>query len=137
MTQQVHPIRPEDIHPLTDLLRNHRPVLARLRETGRPEVLTVHGKAAVVVQDAEAYQRLLELADQMEVITAVREGLDSIDAGEGMSLDEFKRRFRAKYALPDAPGATGTDGTLSAFTSTSLRMRRWRPSVGPRASSRP
>ena len=110
MTQQVHPIRPEDIHPLTDLLRNHRPVLARLRETGRPEVLTVHGKAAVVVQDAEAYQRLLELADQMEAIIAVREGLDSIAAGEGMSLDEFKRRFRAKYPLPDAPGATGTDG---------------------------
>ena len=67
MSQQVHPIRPEDIGPLTDFLRNHRPALEGLRETGRPEVLTVHGKAAVVVQDAEAYQRLLELAETTTV----------------------------------------------------------------------
>ncbi len=110
MPQQVHPIRPEDIHPLTDFLRNHRDAVGRLRETGRAEVLTVHGKAAVVVQDAESYQRLLELADQMDTIIGIREGLDSIERGEGMSLDEFKRRFREKYPLPDAPGATGTEG---------------------------
>lgn len=113
MSQRIHPIRPEDIHPLTDFLRNHRPAVERLRATGRPEVLTVHGKAAVVVQDADAYQRVLDLADQMETIIAVREGLDSIDAGEGMTLDEFRRRFRARYPLPDAPRATGTDGHRS------------------------
>lgn len=110
MTQQVHPIRPEDIHPLTDFLRNHRAAIGRLRETGRAEVLTVHGKSAVVIQDADAYQRMLDLAEQMDTIICVREGLDSIDEGEGMSLDEFKRRFREKYPLPDAPGATGTQG---------------------------
>ena len=110
MSQQVHPIRPEDIGPLTDFIRNHRPALERLRETGRPEVLTVHGKGAVVVQDVEAYQRMLELAEQMDTIIAVREGLDSINNGEGMSLDEFKRQFRAKYPLPDASRATGTEG---------------------------
>lgn len=110
MSQDAHPIRSEDIHPLTDFLRNHRSALERLRETGRPELLTVHGKAAVVVQDAETYQRILELADQMETIISVREGLDSIDRGEGMSIDEFKRRFREKYPLPDEPGATGTEG---------------------------
>lgn len=85
-------------------------MVERLRESGRPELLTVHGKAAVVVQDAEAYQRMLELADQMDTIIGIREGLDSIDRGEGMSLDEFKRRMREKYPLPDAPGATGTEG---------------------------
>lgn len=110
MPQQVHPIRPEDIHPLTDFLRNHRESVERLRSSGRPEVLTVHGKAAIVVQDAEAYQRLLELAEQMDTIIGVREGLDSIDRGEGMSVDEFKRRFRERYPLPGEPGATGTDG---------------------------
>ena len=110
MPQQVHPIRPEDIHPLTEFLRNHREAVGRLRATGRAEVLTVHGKAVVVVQDAEAYQRMLDLADQMDTIIGIREGLDSIERGEGMSLDEFKRRFRAKYPLPDAPGATGTEG---------------------------
>ena len=104
------PIQPEDIHPLTDFLRNHREALARLRDTGRPELLTVHGRAAVVVQDAEAYQALLELAEQMETILAVREGIDSIDAGEGMTLDELRRRIRERYPLPSPPGATGTEG---------------------------
>ena len=108
MTQQAQPIRPEDIHPLTDFLRNHKPVVGRLRESGRAEVLTVHGKAAVVMQAPAAYQRLLDLADQMETILAIREGLDSIDRGEDMSLDEFKQRFREKYPLPGSTGATGT-----------------------------
>ncbi|HVS08790.1 MAG TPA: type II toxin-antitoxin system Phd/YefM family antitoxin [Planctomycetota bacterium] len=110
MTQQVHPIRPEDIHSLTDFLRNHRQALERLRKSGRPEVLTVHGKASVVVQAADAYQRVLELAERMDAIIGVTDGLDSIDHGEGVSLDEFKSRFRAKYPLPDTPGATGTEG---------------------------
>lgn len=103
------PFRPEDIHPLTEFLRNHREVVERLRSTGRPEILTVHGKASVVVQDARAYQSLMELAGQMEALIGAREGLDSIDRGEGMSLDEFRRRFREKYPLPDEPGATGTE----------------------------
>lgn len=110
MTQHAHPIRPEDIHPMTDFLRNHRMVVERLRASGHPEVLTVHGKAAIVVQDAAAYQRVLELADQMETVIGLREGLDSIERGEGMSLDEFARRFREKHPLSDDPGATGTDG---------------------------
>ena len=110
MSQLVHPIRPEDIHPLTEFLRNHREAVERLRRSGRPEVLTVHGKAAVVVQAADSYQRVLELAERMDAIIGVTEGLDSIDHGEGVSLDEFKRRFRVKHPLPDSPGATGTEG---------------------------
>lgn len=110
MQQQHSGVRAEDIHPLTNFLRSHRRVLDRLRTTGRPEVLTVHGKGAVVIQDVGAYQRTLDLAEQMDAIIGIREGLDSIDGGEGMSLDEFKRRLREKYPLPDLPDATGTDG---------------------------
>lgn len=110
MHEPVYPIRSGDIHPLTDFLRNHRESVDRLRETGRPEVLTVHGKAAVVVQDAEAYENVLRLAMDMDTYLGVREGLEELKRGEGMSLDEFMRRLRAKHPLPDAPGATGTEG---------------------------
>lgn len=58
--------------------------LAHLHETGSPLILTVDGKAEVVVQDAAAYQRLVELADQAErdaFIAAVQEGLDDVEAG--------------------------------------------------------
>jgi len=108
MSQHIQPIRPEDITPLTDFQRNVKEHIRRLQETGRAEVLTVNGRASVVVQDARAYQRLFELAEQMEVLLAVREGLDSAERGKGIFLDELDREFRAKHGLPNRRRATGT-----------------------------
>jgi len=53
-------IKPEDIHSLTDFQRNTREHVERLKQTGRPEILTVNGEAQLVVQHAAAYQRMLE-----------------------------------------------------------------------------
>jgi hypothetical protein len=58
-------IRAEDIGSLTDFARNTKAHLARLKRTGRPELLTVNGKAEVVVQNAAAYQRLLEALEKL------------------------------------------------------------------------
>jgi len=49
-----------DILSLTDFHRNSKVHLNRLRLTGRAAVLTVNGKAEAVVQDAAAYERLLD-----------------------------------------------------------------------------
>ena len=57
-------VRPEDIGSLTDFNRNTKAHLKRLRRTGRPELLTVNGKAEVVVQSAAAYQQLIESLDK-------------------------------------------------------------------------
>ena len=59
-------IRPEDIGSLTDFSRNTKAHLRRLRRTGRPELLTVNGKAEVVIQNASAYQRLIELLEKLK-----------------------------------------------------------------------
>ena len=53
-------IRIQDIASLTDFHRNSTAHCKRLKSSGRPQVLTVNGKAVLVVQDAAAYQRLLE-----------------------------------------------------------------------------
>jgi prevent-host-death family protein len=50
----------QDITSLSNFQRNTRDFLQRLRETGRPLVLTVNGHAELVVQDAASYQRLLD-----------------------------------------------------------------------------
>lgn len=68
-----------DIHPLTGFLRDHKEHMERLAATGRPEVLTVNGKARVVIQDAEAYQRMAEALDAAETERIVRERLASVD----------------------------------------------------------
>jgi prevent-host-death family protein len=77
-----------DIRPLTDFKRNTPEFLRRLKETGQPLVLTINGKAELVVQDARSYQRLLELAERLETIAAVKEGLTSIGLGEGRPMDQ-------------------------------------------------
>ncbi len=51
-----------DITSLSNFQRNTREFLQGLKESARPLVLTVNGKAELVVQDAEAYQRLLDRA---------------------------------------------------------------------------
>ena len=61
-------IRPEDIGSLTDFSRNTKAHLKRLRRSGRPELLTVNGKAEVVVQNALAYQRLIESLESSNAI---------------------------------------------------------------------
>jgi Antitoxin Phd_YefM, type II toxin-antitoxin system len=59
-------IRPEDIGSLTHFNRNTKAHLKRLRRTGRPELLTVNGRAELVVQSASAYQRLLNLLEKLK-----------------------------------------------------------------------
>jgi PHD/YefM family antitoxin component YafN of YafNO toxin-antitoxin module len=71
-----------DIHSLTDFLRNHKEHIDRLRKAGRPEVLTVNGKAALVVQDAKSYQKLLDALDYKESVEGILRGLDDVMAGK-------------------------------------------------------
>ena len=78
----------EDIHPLTDFKRNTSEFLRQLKETGNPVVLTINGKAELVVQDAASYQRLFDLAERLETIQAVKEGIGSVDRGEGTPMDD-------------------------------------------------
>jgi prevent-host-death family protein len=78
----------QDIHPLTDFKRNTPEFLRQLKETGNPVVLTINGKAELVVQDAASYQRLFDLAERLETIQAVKDGLASADRGEGSPMDD-------------------------------------------------
>lgn len=90
----------DDIYSLSDFQRNARQHIQRLKETGRPEVLTVNGKAEIVIQDADSYQRLLELLERMETIEGIQKGLESLKRGEGKPADEVFARLRQTYNIP-------------------------------------
>lgn len=75
-------IRLDDIHSLTDFKRKTIEYMERLKRSGRPAVLTVNGKAELVVQDAASYQRLLDLVDLAESNAAIRESFAQFDRGE-------------------------------------------------------
>ena len=53
----------DSIQSLTDFKRNTNESVEKLRRTGRPIVLTVNGRAELVVLDAKAFQ---DIVDQME-----------------------------------------------------------------------
>lgn len=54
------------VFSLTDFLRNHKEMVARVTETRKPVVLTVKGKPSLVIQDAESYQELMDRLDRAE-----------------------------------------------------------------------
>jgi hypothetical protein len=60
-----------------------------MKESGNPVVLTVNGKAEVVVQDAAAYQRLLSLAEKAEMMEFLHEARADADAGRTVPAREF------------------------------------------------
>ena len=45
---------------MTDFLRNYKAHIAQLKETRTPEVLTVNGRAEVVMLDTETYESMVE-----------------------------------------------------------------------------
>jgi len=71
-----------------------------MEKTGAPVVLTINGKAKIVVQDAESYQRMLELLDKAETVEGIRQGLSDVEAGKTMSLDQFDKEMRKKIRAP-------------------------------------
>jgi len=88
-----------DIHSLTDFLRNHKAHLARLKKSRAPEVLTVNGKAAVVVQDAASYQSMLDSLHHLETLAAIQDGMASAERGELKPAAQVLREMRARYGL--------------------------------------
>ena len=92
-----------DIHPLTDFKRNTPEFLRQLKETGHPLVLTINGKAEIVVQDAKSYQRLLDLAERLETIQAVKEGMASMERGEGRPMDQVFDELEKNLRLTARP----------------------------------
>lgn len=84
-----------DIHTLTDFNRRPAEHIKRLHESKRPELLTVNGKATLVIQDAESYERMAALADYAESVLNIRQAL----AEEGRQLGDFAKDFEQKYGI--------------------------------------
>jgi prevent-host-death family protein len=88
-----------DIHSLTAFRRRSADFMKQLKKTKRPVVLTVKGKAAAVVQDAEAYQRLLDIAAYANAEEGIRQGLEDVKQGKLRPAREFFDDFEATHGI--------------------------------------
>ena len=89
----------KDIQSLTTFRRRSGDFIKQLKKSKRPVVLTVKGKAAAIVQDAESYQRLLDIAARADSHEGIRQGLDQAKRGKGRDVEEFFSEFEAKHGI--------------------------------------
>ncbi len=84
------------IHPMSDFVRNPKAHVARLKETRTPEVLTVNGRAEVVLLDTQTYEELMERLSNIDKIAAIRahmaEARKNMPLIEPITEEEVERR---------------------------------------------
>ena len=90
----------KDIQSLTTFRRRSGEFMKHLKKSKRPVVLTVNGKAAAIVQDAEAYQRLLDIAAQADAVEGIRQGVEDVKERRVRSAKEFFAEFETRHGLP-------------------------------------
>ena len=105
-----------NIHSLTDFKRNANAYVEQLQATQLPLVLTVNGKAAVVVQEAGAFQSLIDRIKLMETELQsfklaelrqdLRSGVEQLDRGQSIAytqdnlhelFDEIRTQGRVNF----------------------------------------
>jgi antitoxin YefM len=82
-----------DIRPLSEFRANTAKFLRQVQATGRPLVLTQHGRGAAVLLGIEAYERLVE---QAELAEDVRAAETELDRGEGVPHAEAREQIQRR-----------------------------------------
>jgi hypothetical protein len=87
----------QDIRSLTEFQRHTKAHLKRLKASGRPAVLTVNGRAELIVQDAAAFEEMLD------AIRGIQRGLEAMQAGSGKPFRAALEEIRARQRIPRRP----------------------------------
>ena len=90
----------KDIQSLTTFRRQSSDFMKQLKKSKRPVVLTVNGKAAAIVQDVEAYQRLLDIAARADAEESIRQGMEDVAKGRTRPAKAVFEELRRKYGIP-------------------------------------
>lgn len=78
----------KEINSLSNFKRHTSDFLEQLKVSGKPIVLTINGKAEIVVQDAGSYQKLLEITERLETIEALKPAIEEMKQGKGESVEK-------------------------------------------------
>jgi PHD/YefM family antitoxin component YafN of YafNO toxin-antitoxin module len=85
-----------DIRSLSEFKRNTAACMEHMKASGSPLVLTVNGKAEIVVQDAAGYQQLIE---RIEMLEFLNKSLDDVRSGRTTPALEALNRLAKKHGL--------------------------------------
>jgi len=88
-----------EVRSVTDFQRNAKEYVGKLKDSKTPLVLTVNGRAELVVQDAASYQDLLNRLQELETIAAIRVGLQQAHEGKVKPARTALKRLGSKLAI--------------------------------------
>lgn len=91
----------KSIQSLTDFKRNTSEHLKELKKSRKPLVLTVNGKAELVVFDAESFQNLLDKIEFAETVRDIRKGIEDAENGRVQNADKALAQLAEKYGIPN------------------------------------
>jgi prevent-host-death family protein len=91
----------KDIRPLTDFKRNTGAFMTKMKKTRRPVVLTVNGRAELVVQDAKSYQEILDRLERLEAVEAIRVGIAAAEKGRVRPARKALAELQEKLGISD------------------------------------
>ena len=94
--------RLHDVISLTDFQRNTRAHINRLKKSGRPLVLTINGRAAVVLNNATDYEAQQSALHTRELLQSLERGIASMKRGGGRPFEQVAAEIYDRYI--DASG---------------------------------
>lgn len=84
-----------DIEPVSEFRSHAAAVIEKVRTTGRPVLLTQHGRGAAVLLDVRHYQALI---DDAGLRADIQRGEEDFAAGRTRSNDEVRMDLMGRYS---------------------------------------
>ncbi|MDR1360697.1 MAG: type II toxin-antitoxin system Phd/YefM family antitoxin [Rickettsiales bacterium] len=82
-----------DIRPVSDFRQNLSEIIEHIQETKNPTIITVSGRPAVVIQDAEEYQKILDEREYWANVREINRAIDGVRAGNTISWEDAQPMF--------------------------------------------
>ena len=87
-----------EVRSVTDFQRNLKDYVGQLKEKKNPLVLTVNGRAELIVQDAGSYQALLDRLEHAETVAAIRQGIEHLNVAKESPCRRLREGFGRNMA---------------------------------------
>lgn len=84
----------EDLRPVSDLKTQTSEIIQQAQASGRPVVLTRHGRGVAVLLSLEAFEDLQTSAERLELQRAVDEAERDMSEGHWVEHSEMKAKLK-------------------------------------------
>ena len=83
----------KDVRPISDMKARAAEIVRHVTETGRPIVLTRHGRGVAVVLSVQEYELLEQASRRLRLVEALREGEQDVASGRVLTHAQMIERW--------------------------------------------